>query len=180
MKRKATLPRWALDTSVIIALIKGDEHYRGLPTGPRSHELFKRAESQEGILIVSALALVETFKPHPKSSLTAPNQVEKIGEFFNHPFIEVVEVGRRTAQLSRDIAIEDGLPSWDAIHVASAIHGNADVMFSWDDDHLVSKREIRNLPIMHPPSLPTSGGPPPRSRQANLLDLLETQSFEND
>jgi predicted nucleic acid-binding protein len=154
----------------VIAIIKGDEVIDGRPTGPPSKELFDRAAAREGKIIISALVLVEAYKPHPRTNLTAPSNRDLIHEFFKQPFIEIVEVGRRTAQLAREIALGHNVPSWDAIHVASAIHGKAEILFSWDTDDLVSRKQIQSLNIMRPTSQPRRIEP--QSHQADLFGSL--------
>ena len=168
--------RWALDSSVIIALIKGNEEIHGKPAGVYSRALFDRADAGEAILLVSGIALVEVCKPHPRAApFSPPNNLITIEEFFSKSYVEIIEVGRECGRLSRAIAREEGLPPWDAVHVASAILGEAELLFCWDRDDLLSRGKIRGLELREPPASILPSRSVSSMQQSALIDVTKHQ-----
>ncbi len=163
--------RWALDSGVVIALIKGDEEIRGRPASVYSRGLFDRAERGEARIVVSTLCLVEVYKPHPKSSLQdPPKSLESMVRFFQQPFVDVIELDRITASLAQSLAAEDGIPSWDAVHLATAMKGRADCLYSWDFTDLILRSPVRGFVIREPPACALPGESLPDYQQSSILD----------
>lgn len=152
-KAKNPLYRWAIDTSVIIAHLNGQE-----PMSARSSYLIGRAEAGEGILIVSSLAIVEVYKPPRKMGRTGYRDHDSIEAFFQKRCVLIVELDRTIARLARELC-EEGLPSWDSVHVATALRAQATTLFTLDGDDLTRRSPIRNLELRNPYSIPIPSAP---------------------
>lgn len=161
--------RWAVDTSVIIAHLKGNEKHLGKDASAYSRALFERAESGDARIIVSALALVEVWKPHPKARpFSPPDSLESFDAILAKSWIEPVEVGRACGMLSRKLSQEFNIPSWVAVHVASAILGEAEIFYCWDRDDLLKHGEIMGVKLAEPPAVALSSERAPKLDQSQF------------
>jgi len=121
-----------LDTSVYIAAIKG-------PTteDPNrvqvSAQVLTEAESGRLRIIASTFIHAEVIRDRGEQAPLDPAKETIIDGFFQRSFISWVELdvtgGRLARRLSRRFAIKPP----DAVHIAAAIRGKADVFFTWDD-----------------------------------------------
>lgn len=161
--------RWAVDTSVLIAHLNGNDKIRGKDASAYSRGIFERAEVGEARIIVSALTLVEVWKPHPKANpFTPPTNLESFDAILTKSWLEIVEVGRACGLLSRKLSQDLNIPSWDAVHVASAILGEAETLYCWDRDDLLKHGEIMGVKVAEPPAIALPNKRPPTLDQSRL------------
>lgn len=92
--------------------------------------LLRRAESGETLIVVSALVLAEI---RPLRAYE-PGHAEVIWDLFhtNRPYLKMVGVSPRIAELASTIGSEHNITSPDAVHVATAWSERVDVMFTQD------------------------------------------------
>jgi len=75
---------------------------------------------QELEIVTSALTLAEVLHVKGGSRLS-PELREQIAEIFEQPFIHVINVTRRIAEIARDVYWDHGIEPKDAIHIATAL-----------------------------------------------------------
>lgn len=167
-KSKNPSERWALDSSVLISHFKGGEMRGDICTSDYSTDLLRRAEAGEAMVIVSALTIVEVYKPHRKMrARQGIADFTEVDELFAKSWVDAIEVGRHTARIARDLCRDYGIPSWDAIHMAAAIAGEADILYCWDRSDLIKHGSIENVRILEPPK------PEPRVEQSTLESAMQ-------
>jgi predicted nucleic acid-binding protein len=114
------------------------------------HELAKKGDL---IIVASTIALVEVNKFDQPSALPE-NQSKQILDFFENPYIHLRQLDRPTAELSHTLTRTHGLMPGDAIHVATALLAQVDVLYTYD-----SKKNRRKGLLRHHLKL---GAPPLR------------------
>jgi len=121
-----------------------------------------RAEQGELRIATSAFALCEVAK---LEGLPLPDEQERmIVEFFDNPYIVVVQVDRFVALKSRDITRRFGLKGKDAVHVASALLAPASVMHTYDESHILKLNGLVGDPPLRIERPGWKAGQPPLPR----------------
>lgn len=150
-KKHASAARWALDSNVLIAMFKKTEMMGDTNASERSQSLIEFAFANNIPILVSTMAIVEVYKPHPKrNTFGAHPIVEDMDDFLSRPNIELIEVGRAAARISRDICNELGMPSWDAVHLACAVQAKATTFFCWDDKDVLKHKAVQGVNLARP------------------------------
>ena len=135
-----------LDSLVFIALIK-NESVAGVERGQIARHLFTLAERGVFKICTSALTLAEVHKPRGGAALAeALNQ--RVLDFFEHDYIEIVNVDRLVGEHANRLCRRYGLRANDAIHVACAVRAACDVFLTWDRDF--RNVQLPNLVIEEP------------------------------
>lgn len=166
----ASKERWALDTSVILAYLKGTEIIRMKPASEYSLALIRRAENGEALIVVSSLAMVEVCKPHRKSVIQGGvEDGDAVDDFFRRSFVEVVELDRTTGRVAQELTNTLGIPSWDAVHLATAIRARSSYLFSWDFGDLIRHSPVQGVEIREPFADLLPGPMQPVMQQSELL-----------
>lgn len=101
-------------------------------------QLLSEARDGEFQIVTSAITLTEVVHLRTFQRLT-PVVEAKIKAFFEHEFIAIRNVDRRTAEKARELMWryhDQKLRHQDAIHVATAALANVDVLNTYDDDLL--------------------------------------------
>ncbi|MGH7976827.1 MAG: type II toxin-antitoxin system VapC family toxin [Limisphaerales bacterium] len=89
-------------------------------------------------IYTSTVTFVECIKIKGKRVDLKPEHEEIIRKYFQHKFIKPINCDRKIAELSRALIWQHShLKPYDAIHVASAISQQVDVLHSYDNDDLV-------------------------------------------
>jgi len=107
-------------------------------------KLAEAAAEGNSIIVTSAIGLVEVAKGEGTRSA-----MQAIADFFENPFIEVVELDRRLALLARNAYWEHGIHPHDAVHLVTAIDSGCDRLWT-TDPHLLKHNGIANLAILRP------------------------------
>jgi len=98
---------------------------------PECEPVIRWAEQGKVRIIVSTLAMVEVIKlkrhvPVPKAAQ------DRIDAFFQRTFLIVRNVDPATARLARELVWNNGINPKDAVHVATALRANAQVLDTFD------------------------------------------------
>jgi predicted nucleic acid-binding protein len=116
-----------LDSSVFIAWIKG-EVVDGVQRGAIAVQVLQLAERQRAFRITtSALTLAEVHKPQHGTAL-AEEQDTRIVAYFEHDFIDLVQVDRQVGAHANALCRQHTLTPNDAIHLACALRAGCDVL----------------------------------------------------
>lgn len=121
-----------LDSAVYVALIKGEEGRVEI-----ARNLLRDGQDKKFDIIASTLVYAEVggngaVRAAPAQAIDEVDS--KISAFFEHGFIQWVEVDLVIAREARRLSREYGLRGPDAVHLASAIRASCDVLMTWDTD----------------------------------------------
>ncbi len=111
------------------------------------------ASQGEVIIYTSAITCVECVWIKGQPSKLSPEHEATISRFFEHKYIRIIQCTRLLSESARALIWKHPhLKPKDAIHVASAIKANVDVMHSYDSDLLVLSEKLGAPPlkICHP------------------------------
>lgn len=119
-----------LDSSALISSVTKGPDYEIVD---RVLDDFKRGQIT---LLISPLILVEARGSgrRPRIKASTSEQEDTLLLLLDNPRIQIVEVTRRIGRKARGLAIQHGLQNYDAIHLASAIFAEADVLMACDND----------------------------------------------
>ena len=118
-------------------------------------DLIRKAKGDGPKIVTSAYTITEVNKLDAlakSKKMLREEQSKLILEFFQNRYIFIRPVTRQIAELAHDFTRTHGLKNADAIHVATAIIGKANVLYTWDE-----KKQRRagllchNLKIGNPP-----------------------------
>lgn len=121
------------ESSIFIAWIENETSADGASRGAISTHFLQRAQQGDYTVTTSAWTLAEVHKKRHGPKLTT-DQDEKILAWFEHPFIELVDVDREIGEHANKLAREHNLMPGDAVHVACALRAKCDCLLSWDSD----------------------------------------------
>jgi predicted nucleic acid-binding protein len=114
----------------------------------------KAAQNGEVVIYTSAATFVECVwvksitDPTGKLNKLSPEHEQVIEGYFRRSYIIVINCDRNIAEAARKLLWKYPLKPKDAIHVASAMAQQVDVMHSYDNDDLVKlDRKIGNPPL---------------------------------
>jgi predicted nucleic acid-binding protein len=96
----------------------------------RVRPILEAADAGEIRLLVSALMPLEVLGGH--STTRTEEQEEAAEAILTRTASIVVPAGRTVVLLARRYRLQHGLPTMDALHLASAVRGRADVFFTWN------------------------------------------------
>jgi predicted nucleic acid-binding protein len=109
--------------------------------------LTEQAKDGKLIIVTSTLTISEVLH-EPSEELAASNKFKTINDFFDHPWIVLRALDRRTAEIAAQVRRDFALKSADAIHVATAIRWRRKVLelHTYDEDHLLKKNGKIGVP----------------------------------
>ena len=128
------------DSSVIIAYINEE---RGRVDTCRA--LLEDAEQGKIRIYTSALTITEVLK-YKGAKPIAKDKKEILRGFFQNDYITIVQVDRWVGFAAQELVWDNGIPPKDALHVASALHAEVDVMETYDNDDLIKKSKTVGSP----------------------------------
>jgi predicted nucleic acid-binding protein len=120
-----------LDSSVFLAWLKG-ENIRGIDRKEIANHILGLASKKVFKINTSALTLAEVHKIKGHNKLD-DSQDEKILAYFEHDFINIIDVDRQIGEEANRFCRQFGILPNDAIHIACAIRAECDVLLAWDD-----------------------------------------------
>lgn len=131
-----------LDSSAIISAIKSEPGHEPVT------RVLEAAEARRLSLITSTVLLVEV-RGSGLGGAAHGEQEAQILARLDSPQVLLVELDRTVALKARRLAQQLGLKNYDAIHLASAIIGGADVIMAFDSDFPFG-RQIEGLWVDRP------------------------------
>ena len=126
MARPEHPSRVYLDSSAFIAAIKKESGHEPVDL------VLELAQARKLTLVTSVILVVEARGVRSGAQVTE-EQEQRILAHLDNPRVEFVELGRATALKAREVALREGLSNYDAIHLACAVAGEADVLMTLDD-----------------------------------------------
>lgn len=121
-------------------------------------------EAKRMLIVTSTMTLCEVTKC-PGSAALSDEAAESILSFFENPYILLYQLDRGIAETAHRLARRHGLLALDAIHVATALAANVEVLHTYDEGGGRRRGLLRHsgcfgdppgLRIEHP-SVPTPG-----------------------
>lgn len=119
------------DSALFIGWIMGEVDKDGTDRADVVEHILQQAEQGLFKVYISSLTLAEVYKPKGYDSLN-PSQNQRILDYFEHEFFEMVIVDRDIGLEANRIAAMYGLNPNDAIHTACALRAGCDVILTWD------------------------------------------------
>ena len=122
------------DSSFFFAIIKKEEI--PCPGGLTRWQVAKRivgdAEHGDYHLYTSTVTLAEVRRIREKREQFSQNEIETVRAFFENDFIRLIEVSREIGEKAQILGAQYGIYPMDALHLATAIHWDCDVLLVWD------------------------------------------------
>lgn len=116
-----------LDSNTIISVVKAEAGHEPVA------EILRLAEAGRLTIAVSAVSYVEV-RGTGRSQPYSPDLDRRALQALDGPHVLLVEFSRHVALRARKLAYERRLKNYDAIHLASAIEADADVLMTTDTD----------------------------------------------
>lgn len=107
---------------------------------------------QHGTLIgmISAVSMVEVLGSRTRRDGADSGQEQRARSLVDHPTFTVVEIGRAVALRARRYALDLRIKPVDAIHLASAVVGGADVLMTLDVDFARKAQAVGGIWVGEP------------------------------
>ncbi len=123
-----------LDSSVVFALVKQEQIVcpGGLTRWEIVKHIFDDAESGRYTIFTSTATIAEVRRIRGRTEQLNPEENQIILEFFQHQFIQPIDVTREIAEKAQELGAAYGITPIDAIHLATAIWWRCDVLLVWD------------------------------------------------
>ena len=141
-----------IESSCFIAWIKGDvDKKRKIEWKKVLKHVLDLAQGGTYRIITSSWTLAEV---HKRKSGPVLNNVQskRILSYFEHEFIDIVEVTREIGESAHLLARKHNLKPTDSVHLACALRMQCDVLLSTDPDLLNIKE--KNIRIEEPKIIP--------------------------
>ena len=122
MGRPEVISKVVLDASALLGVVMGERAF--LPLKPMP-EAIDRGDIQ---LVQSTAMLVELRPRHPRDNSTHAKIRSDLVALLRSPRTQLVDVNTLVARKAAELAVNHGLKTWDAIHLATAVLANADVL----------------------------------------------------
>jgi predicted nucleic acid-binding protein len=108
--------------------------------------VIRAAEEGKTLIVTSALTLAEVLLLRGGPPIAA-DKAELVERFFEHEYILVHDLDRRTAQRAQQLVWHHGIKPKDAIHVATAIDSGVDRMETFDGDLIKKSGTVGDPPL---------------------------------
>lgn len=108
--------------------------------------VIQRAERGEALIVTSAFTLAEVLWMRGGPRLSK-DKTELIQKFFRRSIIRVYNLSRKISEAAQILVWDSNIKPKDAIHVATAIHLNADAMETFDSS-LIGKSGTVGSPLL--------------------------------
>ena len=133
-----------LDASVYLAAINGE-----VGRAQIAREILEAASREIVTIVASTWVAAEVIRPKWATELLPDEKESVINEVFANKQIVWVEVDLPLAVEARRLARLHDLKPADAVHLASAVRGKADILLRWNHRFKVSE-EITELEVCDP------------------------------
>lgn len=125
MARPEKVRRVLLDASCLIGVIQGEAEMLCL------RSLLAAVDRGDVKMVASTGLLAEVLPSHPQNQGKPAN--EAVGQLLEAPETELVDINVRVARKAADYRIAYGLKTWDAVHLATAVLAECDLLLVRDD-----------------------------------------------
>jgi predicted nucleic acid-binding protein len=133
-----------LDSSVYIAAIRGE-----VGRADVAKHILEDAEAGKLQVVGSTFVIAEVIRAKNQPPLSQEDE-QIVDQYVMRESMIWVELDVSLALEARRIARAHGLKPADAVHLASAIKGEADVLFRWDDRFIKDGGTIEGINVTEP------------------------------
>ena len=123
-----------LDSSVFFAVIKKESELcsSGLMRWQVAEHILRGAEQGRYQIYTSTITLAEVRRIRGKGVQLTQDELTTVARFFRHGYITLAAVTREIAERAQILGAQHGIWPMDAIHLATAIQLQCDVLLAWD------------------------------------------------
>lgn len=104
----------------------------GLTRWEIAKHIFEDAEAGKYTIFTSNVTIAEVRRIKERTEQLDQTELQTIQEFFEHEFIQPIDVTREIAEKAQELGAQYGIAPIDAIHLATAIWWKCDVLLVWD------------------------------------------------
>jgi predicted nucleic acid-binding protein len=138
--------RLYLDADVYLGLIKGEQDRVDI-----ARSLLRDAQDKRFVVVASTLIYAEVCgHGEVRAAADAVEVDRKVSAFFEHGFIQWVEVDIAIAREARRLSREHRLRGADAIHLASAVRASCDVLMTWNKNDFPIGQNVLGVDVREP------------------------------
>lgn len=135
-----------LDADVYLALIKGEVARVDI-----ARSLLRDGQEKRFAIVASTLVYAEVCGHGDVRSANDVALVDaKVSAFFEHGFIQWVEVDLVVAREARRLSREHRLRGADAIHLASAVRASCQLLMTWNKNDFPIGRTVEGVEVREP------------------------------
>lgn len=127
MARPDRIESALLDASSLIGVIKGEQEFECLKT------LLAAVDRGEVTLVESTAILAEVQPEHARDTELHALAREAVRALLESPATQLVDVNTVVARKAGELRVTQGMSTWDAVHLATAILAGVDVVIVRDD-----------------------------------------------
>lgn len=124
-----------LDASALIGVIVDDPEFSCL------RSLLAAVDRGEVRLVESTAILAEVLVRHPDDAQEHTHARGTVRELLESPETQLVDVSIAVARKAGELRVKHGLKTWDAVHLATAIVAEVDVLIARDRKLIVGDYE---------------------------------------
>jgi predicted nucleic acid-binding protein len=141
-----------LDSSAVISAVKRETGHEPVA------KVLELAKARALTLVTSTILLVEARSRGRDAAPDDSGEREILG-YLDHPGWILVELDRAVALRARRLCLRFGLQNYDAVHLASAIEGGAEVLMTFDKGFPIGSL-VEGVWVDNPylPGSPSPGG----------------------
>ena len=123
-----------LDSSIFFAIIKKETVpcLSGLARWEVAERILRDAERGRYQIYTSTITLAEVRRIRERSVELTQDELTTVARFFRHEYIRLAAVTREIAERAQLLGAQYGILPMDAIHLATAIQLQCDVLLVWD------------------------------------------------
>ena len=138
--------RLYLDADVYLGLIKGETGRFDVARG-----LLRGGQDKRFVVVASTLLYAEVCGHGEVRAAADQAAVDrKVGAFFEHGFIQWIEVDLVVARDARRLSRAHRFRGADAIHLASAIRASCDVLMTWNKNDFPIGQTVEGVDVREP------------------------------
>jgi predicted nucleic acid-binding protein len=134
-----------LDTSVYIAVLKAESGRVDI-----ARNILEDARKGVLSIVASTFVAAEVIRVKGAGEAISEDDESIIDAWVFHEFVTWVELDLTLALEARKLARDHGLKPADAVHLASAIRGGADILMRWNGRFRVEDGELGGMRVCEP------------------------------
>lgn len=143
-----SLPRQYFDANVFIAILK-QETIEAHERWRHCQQLLEAAEARRSIAVTSTMTIAEVTGGRPRP--LPVHTKEAVRSLFGNAWLVLVKTDRFVVESARELIWEfPALRPIDAIHLASALSAGCEVLYTYDENHLLKLPRRSDIRIERP------------------------------